>query len=122
METQTLATVPPGVSESSVADIHITPSDKHLIISNRGHDSLACYEMGTEGQLALLTIDSCGGHWPRNFALSPDGRFVLVANERSDDIVVLPLAAAHVDEAVAKMAVYQPSCLQFLVKVNKCSK
>ena len=115
IEQQTLDTVPTDVSENSVADIHITPSGKYLIISNRGHDSLAHYGIGADGQLTLLTIDSCGGHWPRNFALSPDGRFALVANERSDDISVFPLLSeeAKVGKRVTHFVVRQPSCIQF---------
>ena len=40
------------------------------------------------GALALEQVVSTDGDWPRNFSLDPTGRWLLVANQRSDSIVV----------------------------------
>lgn len=81
---QTLSTLPEGwAGESTVAAIRIC--GKRLIVSNRGHDSLAFYEIRLGGSLALESICSTLGHTPRDFMPLPDGR-ILVAHQDSGDI------------------------------------
>jgi 6-phosphogluconolactonase len=113
-ERQTLDTLPHPVEGNTVADIHIAPSGQRLYASNRGHDSLAVYDIGADAQLTTVAFPSCGGKVPRNFALT--AKFVLVANQRSDAIVVLPaLANAQaVGAPLASAAATQPACIQFL--------
>jgi 6-phosphogluconolactonase len=103
---QVIDTLPAGAPESYVADIHLAPDGGRLYASNRGHNSLAVYDIGAEGQLVRVAVAPCGGNWPRNFAVAPGGRFVLVANQYSGDLAVLPLdAALPVGPAVAHVAV-----------------
>ena len=44
------------------------------------------FEVGLEGGLSLIQQIATGGQTPRNFNLSPDGYFLLVANQDSDGI------------------------------------
>jgi 6-phosphogluconolactonase len=114
-ETQTLDTLPPGVTENTAADIHISSSAHRLYVSNRGHNSIAVYGVEADGRLTLLATPSCAGEWPRSFALAPGGRFMLVANQYSGEVSVLPLhAGAHeIGVPIARAAVPQASCIQF---------
>lgn len=74
--------------ESFCADIHISDDGKFLYGSNRGHNSIAIFEINQEnGALKSIGFESVKGDWPRNFALSPDNQFLLVANQRSENIV-----------------------------------
>ena len=58
--------------------------------SNRGSNTIAAFAINpSTGQLSAVERVSTGGNWPRNFRLSPDGRFLLVANLRSDEVRVL---------------------------------
>ena len=71
------------------ADIHFSPEGKFLYASNRlKGDGLAIFsqDAGT-GLLTYVGYQETGIH-PRNFAISPDGRFVLVACRDSDEIQV----------------------------------
>ena len=113
---QTIETLPDEVPENTVADIHIAPSSQRLYVSNRGHNSIATFAIEADGRLSRLTISSCGGNWPRNFTLAPGGRFMLVANEHSDEISVLPILVGEEELGSAKVGamVTRPSCLQFL--------
>lgn len=62
---------------------------KHnLYVSNRGHDSLSVYELGDEGGIRFLQNIGSGGKNPRDFALSPDEKFILVGHQDSNDIVL----------------------------------
>ncbi|MEU5394902.1 lactonase family protein [Streptomyces tibetensis] len=51
--------------------------------ATRGEDVLSVLAVEGEG-LRLVTTVPCGGHWPR--ALTADGGFLYVANERSGDV------------------------------------
>lgn len=112
---QTLPTLPAGASDNIVADIHVTESGRRVYVSNRGHNSLAAFDIGADGGLTPAAISPCGGNWPRNFALAPGGRFVLVANQYSNEVCVLPrLTTGALGPAVARVAVTGASCVKFV--------
>jgi 6-phosphogluconolactonase len=113
-EVQTLATVPADAPESYVADVHVAPAGDRLYVSNRGHDSIAVYDIGADGRLTSVGTPSCGGKWPRNFAIAPSGRYILAANQHSDNIAILPAQAGGLGPAVADVMVPKPSCVQFV--------
>jgi 6-phosphogluconolactonase len=104
-------TLPPDSPESYVADIHLTASGDYLLVSNRGHNSLAVFGVEDDGGLTLLDTPSCGGDWPRNFAIAPEDHMVLVANQNSGLISILPLDGATVGSARAQIAVPGASCV-----------
>ena len=114
---QTLSTLPDNWDKgNSCADIHIHPSGKFLYGSNRGHNSIAIYDIDpNNGVLTLIGHESTKGNWPRNFALSPDGNFLLAANERSNDI-----QSFRIDKETGKLSytgyalkISSPKCLKF---------
>ena len=115
-ELQSLDTVPAGAPESYVADIHVSPAGDRVYVSNRGHDSIAVYAIDQAGRLSALGTPSCGGKWPRNFAIAPGGNFLLVANQYSNNIAVLPvvIGGAELGEATVSVSVSKPSCIQFV--------
>ncbi len=85
------ALLPADAAESYSADIHVHPSGHFLYVSNRGHDSITAFRVRENGSLELLGHRGTEGATPRNFAISPDGRFLLVANQDSSTIVTMPL-------------------------------
>jgi 6-phosphogluconolactonase len=121
---QTISTLPVGFSGlNGSAEIQIHPNGRWIYASNRnvngvgvGSDSLAVFARDSaDGSLSLVEIDGCGGRIPRNFALSPDGGWLLCAHEESDDISVF-----HVDPATGRLAstaarasVSRPACVLF---------
>ena len=119
-EKQSISTLPAGepadAPENIVADIHISDSGKRLYVSNRGHNSIAVFDINDSGSLSLVSIPSCGGNWPRNFALAPNEKFVLVANQYSNDVCVLPILEGQ--EALGNPILREPvtgaSCIQFV--------
>ena len=115
-ERQVVETLPSTASESTVADIHVSPLGDRVYISNRGHDSVAIFAVEADGRLARVAIRSCGGRWPRNFAIAPGNRFLLVANQHSDEVVVLPVLSGSeaLGAAIARAAVMGVSCVHFV--------
>lgn len=85
------STLPSDYTEDNYcADIHISSDGRFLYASNRGHNSIAIFEvLRGSGKLKVLGHHSTHGEWPRNFSLSPDEEFLVVANQNSGNIVSL---------------------------------
>lgn len=74
--------------QNSCADIHISNDGRFLYASNRGHNSIAVFSIDNSGEvLKPIAHESVNGDWPRNFSLTPDNRFVVVANQNSNNLV-----------------------------------
>ncbi len=79
----------PAKPENLGAEVVVHPSGKFLYVSNRGHDTIAMYQVAPEtGRLTFMGCEPCGGRTPRHFSLSPDARWMVVANQDSNNIVV----------------------------------
>lgn len=73
------------------ADIHIGKDGKYLYGSNRGENSIVVFKISDDGLLKLAGHFDCGGSWPRSFTIDPSGKFLLVGNQKSDNIKVFRL-------------------------------
>jgi 6-phosphogluconolactonase len=115
--TGTVSTLPAGwTGENSCADLHVHPGGRYLYGSNRGHDSIVVAEISAEtGQLTVLQHHPTGGAWPRNFALDPAGRFLLVENQRSGNVVTLAIdpSSGRLAGTGRVLQVPSPVCLVF---------
>ena len=69
------------------AEIRVHPNGRFVYASNRGHESLAVFAIQTDGTLQLIELVPCGGKHPRNFELSPDGHWLVCANQNSNNVV-----------------------------------
>ena len=71
---------------------------------------------GSHAALRLEQVISTECDWPRNFSLDPSGRWLLVANQRSDSIVVFgrdPDNGSLIPTR-QRIAIPSPVCLRFL--------
>ncbi|WP_165586741.1 lactonase family protein [Neotamlana sedimentorum] len=111
--------LPEGVKgRSSAADIHVSPNGKYLYTSNRGHkDSFHCisvFEILESGKLKAIEHVSNGINQPRNFSLSPDGKFLLVANQYGENIIVFKVKENGTLELTKHaIKISMPACLKF---------
>ena len=79
---QTLSTLPTDFTgENTCAQIHIHPRGRFLYVSNRGHDSIACFAI--DEKLGLLTAlgQQPTEPIPRAFNLDPSGNFLYVSGQ-----------------------------------------
>jgi len=86
---QTVSTLPAGYDKpTNCADIHISKDGRFLYASNRGFNTIAIFAVDLkDGKISLIGQQSTRGKIPRNFAISPNEDFLLVANQESQDIV-----------------------------------
>jgi 6-phosphogluconolactonase len=75
------------------ADIHVAPGGKFLYASNRGDaNTLAIFAIDTtSGQLTLKGFQPVLGNTPRNFMIDPTGHWLLVANQRTNNVVLFAI-------------------------------
>lgn len=85
----TISSLPDGFKEPNTsADIHISIDGRFIYASNRGHNSIAIFEViENTGNLKLIGHAPTRGDGPRNFALTPDNNFLLVANQHTNNLV-----------------------------------
>jgi 6-phosphogluconolactonase len=114
---QRVSSLPAGfVGASHAADVHVSSDGRFLYASNRGHDSIAVFAIDPGcGCLTPRGHASTGGSWPRSFALAPSGAHIVVANQRDDDVVALPLdEVSRVPGAPCGRArLPKPACIVF---------
>ena len=115
---ETVSTLPGDFSGVTYcADIHVSASGRFLYGSNRGHNSIVVFKIDPRtGKLTLVEHVSTGGDWPRNFVLDPYGSVLLVANQRSDNIVSFSIdrETGRLQPTGVVQQIPSPVCLKFL--------
>jgi 6-phosphogluconolactonase len=89
-ELQVLPTLPADASRegTSTAEVVVEPQGRFVYVSNRGHDSIAIFEIdAATGRLTVAGHAPTQGRTPRNFEIDPTGTFLYAANQNSDTIV-----------------------------------
>jgi len=113
----TRSTLPTGWTGTNYpADIHVAANGRTLYASNRGHNSIAVFSVAkSTGALALEQVVSTEGDWPRNFSLDPTERWLLVANQRSDSVVVFARDSnsGRLTATPHRLVLPSPVCLRF---------
>ncbi|MEQ8810181.1 MAG: beta-propeller fold lactonase family protein [Imperialibacter sp.] len=100
----------------SGADIHVSPDGKFLYASNRGDaNEIAIYSIDKNGKLNRVGRQPVMGKTPRNFAIDPTGRFLLVANQDTNEVIVFQRdeTTGLLTSTGQSIAVDKPVCLKF---------
>jgi len=75
--------------QTGAADIHLSPDGKFLYATNRGNvNDITCFATSPSGRLTFVQQVSTEGEGPRNFAISNDGKYVFVGNQRTNNISI----------------------------------
>ncbi len=91
LQTIPVAPLAPAETETYAAAIRLSPDESHLLVSNRGRDSLASLAIGEGGRLLPESLTQRSvGKWPRDFAFLPQGDGVVVACERAGLLQLFP--------------------------------
>lgn len=98
------------------SEIVIDREARFVYAADRFDDIIATFAISAkDGKLTLLNRVSCGGKVPRHIALDPSGRWLLVANQASDNIAVLSRDSrtGQLKEAGKSFPLSKPQCLVF---------
>ena len=72
--------------------------------------------INNNGEVSLVTHQSCLGLTPRNFNFDPSGKFLLVANQNSNDVVIFKINAdtGLLTDTGNKINIGKPVCIKWL--------
>ncbi len=104
------------VSGRGSADIHVSPDGKYLYASNRlKADGIAIFRIDSVGKLTKVGYQLTGIH-PRNFNITPNGKYLLVACRDSNVIQVFQRDAKTglLTDTKQDIQISKPVCLQFM--------
>nr|WP_057949255.1 lactonase family protein [Lysobacter enzymogenes] len=115
---QTLALDPGRRQGNAAAALHLSADGRFLYASNRGEDNhIAVYAVDPgDGRLRPLQRRASEGRGPREFALAPDGRHVVVANQHSGNLAVIARdpASGELGATVQTLPMVSPSDVKFM--------
>ncbi|MFT3793135.1 lactonase family protein [Flavobacterium sp.] len=103
--------------ETSAADIHISPDGKFLYATNRGEaNTIAVFAIDSNGKLTRKQSIPTQGKEPRNFVIDPTGKYVLVAHQYTNDVVIFERNAqtGMLTDTGKRIELCSPVCLVFV--------
>jgi 6-phosphogluconolactonase len=115
---QSVSTLPEKLREvpSSGSEIRIHPSGRFLYAANRGHDSIAAFQIDPDsGELTFIEREAVRGSHPRNFNIDPTGKWLLAAGRDSNTISLFRIDAETGSLVYTGTTVNSPSpiCIAF---------
>ena len=108
----------PGDGNKGSADIHVSPDGKFLYASNRANtNNITIFSIdAADGKLSHVGFQLTGQH-PRNFIITPNGKYLLVANLNSNLIQIFEIdkntGLLTEDRSKQITAIDRPVCLKF---------
>ena len=112
-----------GINHSAEIEIH--PSGKFLYESNRrtlsetvgAPDTIGVFSIEPgKGILTPVEQSLTGGVMPRSFTIDPTGKYLLAANQISNNVVVFAIdsTTGRLSKTGKEITVYTPVCLKFV--------
>lgn len=98
------------------ADIHLSADGKFLYETNRGDlNTISLFAITKDGRLTFIETISTLGKGPRNFTIDPTGKFLLVAHQYTNDVVIFNRNAntGKLTDSGKRINVGVPVCLLF---------
>ncbi|ODS76124.1 MAG: 6-phosphogluconolactonase [Cytophagaceae bacterium SCN 52-12] len=90
-ELATYPTLPAGYAEpgNTSAAIRLHPNGKFVYVSNRGYDAVHGFRIEADGTLTKVNEVREKIAAPRDFNLDPSGKFMVVGNQKTNDLTLL---------------------------------
>ena len=116
------STLPEGFNEwSKAAAIRLSKDGSVLMASNRGYEknSIAFYSVDQKnGTLTLRNVAPVDGVFPRDFALMPDEKFMIVGHKRSNETCMYRFdgKACTLTPVGNRIEMWNPLCFGFIAE------
>ncbi|MDR2804033.1 MAG: lactonase family protein [Dysgonamonadaceae bacterium] len=108
-----------GAGRKGSADIHLSPDGKFLYASNRlKADGIAVFSVDPDsGRLTAAGYRTTGVH-PRNFIISPNGKYLLCANRDSHEVQIFEIDSqtGQLQDTGKTISLPRPVCLKWCKK------
>ncbi len=91
---KTIPVFPPSLTlppNADTAEIAVHPNARFLYISTRGYNSVSSFSITPAGDLIFLENFPLAVNHPRHFSISPDGKWMVVPGQKSDQVTVLTI-------------------------------
>lgn len=105
------------VSKHSPGAIHPSPDGRFLYVSDRAETNrIMVYAIEENGMLREIQRRDSEGREPREFAIDPSGRFMIIANQKSDALVVVQRDpdSGLLGDTVQTLPMGRPSDVKFI--------
>jgi 6-phosphogluconolactonase len=106
--------------KNTAAEVVLHPSGKFLYTSNRGDDnSIAVFAVDPKkGTLTPIEFVPTGGKTPRNFAIDPTGKWLLAANQDSNNVVKFRIdtQSGRLTSSEKSIEVKSPTIVDFVLQ------
>lgn len=99
-----------NAASNTGADIHLSPGGNSIFVSSRGENNIVMIPFES-GKLGSPQFVSSQGKTPRNFAFTKDGKYLLVANQDSGNIVIYENNGNGKVKALFEVEIPSPVCL-----------
>ncbi|CAN5471236.1 hypothetical protein BH10BAC3_BH10BAC3_02950 [soil metagenome] len=111
-----------ALPDKGSADIHFSADGKFLYASNRGKANyITIYSVDAlTGKLKMLGTQSVLGIQPRSFTTDNTGKYVLVANQGSNNVVIFKRDAVTglLSATGSELSIPKPVCVKVMASTN----
>ncbi len=110
-------TIPADFKDPSTsAAIRLHPNGKFVYTSNRGHNSISAFQIKADGTLQKVDEQTQAIKTPRDFNIDPSGKYMIVANQDKDNLVVYEInpKTGKLTFKHESISVKLPICIAFL--------
>jgi len=114
---QRISTVRPGwTGHAETAGIKLSPDGSMLVVTNRNadHNNLAVFSVGKDGLLSFTCHTPVQGVFPRDLDFTPDGNYLLVGLQFSDNLELFQVDREH-GALISRRSDFQIPCCSGVV-------
>ncbi|MBN8235154.1 lactonase family protein [Halobacillus kuroshimensis] len=117
-EQQAIAAIPKEFDQTNDGSaIHISSDGQFVYAGNRGHNSIAVYEVDQDtGKLTFVEWTSTEGNWPRDFVMDPSEEFLIATNQKSNTMTLFERdkSTGRLTLVQSDVFVPEPVCVKFI--------
>ena len=99
--------------ESYASAIKMSKDNKYIYVTNRGENTISVFEKKNDKLEQIQSISSCGD-FPRDIILTEDENHILVANQKSNSVVIFyrnRQDGTISENQVSEIKIEKPSCI-----------
>lgn len=103
------------VRDGALSAIKLSPDGRFLYVAGRNQSAVAWMAVASNGDLDLCGQFDCGGRQPRDIAIDPSGRWLVVANQGSDCLCLFQLDQRNgaPERTGGAISVTSPACILY---------